>query len=176
MIANEKLKKRNGDRQKKSDDTIIESVVQNKTTSSRMLLVKAFHVIAMVAWFSGLFYLPRLFIYHVLSEDKISQERFKRMEKRLYWMIMTPAAFLTLFFGLWLLWDYAWVLYHKNLWLHIKLFLVVITLGYHHYCGRLLKELAQNQNTHSVKFYRWFNECPTLLLIVITILVIVKPF
>lgn len=140
-----------------------------------MLWVKAFHVIAMVAWFAGLFYLPRLFVYHTLSEDKTSRECFKIMEIKLYKMIMHPAALLTVLTGIWLLWDYAWQAYQNDLWLHLKLFLVVLLVTYHFYCGKLVNIFAENKNTHSHRFYRFFNEVPTLLLIATTILVVVKP-
>ncbi|MBI4356567.1 MAG: protoporphyrinogen oxidase HemJ [Gammaproteobacteria bacterium] len=141
-----------------------------------MLWIKAFHVIAMVAWMSGLFYLPRLFVYHADTQDKIGQERFKIMEHRLYFWITTPALLLTFIFGVWLLWSYAWQLGSGNFWLHGKLLLVVGLLIYHILCGQFLKKFAGNQNTLSSKFYRWFNEVPTVLLIGIVILTVVKPF
>ncbi len=141
-----------------------------------MLWIKAFHVIAMVTWFSGLFYLPRLFVYHAMSTDQISQERFKIMERKLYYGIMTPGAILTILLGVWLLHAYAWQLYKTALWLHLKLGLVLILMLYHLYCGYLRRQFQRNQNTHSHVFYRWLNEFPVLLLIGIVILAIVKPF
>lgn len=141
-----------------------------------MLWVKAFHVIFMVTWFAGLFYLPRLFVYHAMSDDKISDQRFKVMERKLYYGIMTPGAVLTILFGLWLLQNYAWALYKTQLWLHIKMSLVVILVFYHLFLGKLLRQFKENKNRHSHVFYRWVNEFPVLLLLGSVILVIVKPF
>lgn len=140
-----------------------------------MLWVKAFHIVAMVAWFSGLFYLPRLFVYHAMSEDTISQERFKIMERKLYYGIMAPGALLTIILGLWLLYAYAWSLHKHTVWLYCKLGLVLILIIYHLYCGYLRKQFQKDQNQHSHVFYRWLNEIPTLLLIGIVILSIVRP-
>lgn len=140
-----------------------------------MLWVKAFHIIAMVTWFGGLFYLPRLFVYHAMSTDRISQERFKIMERKLYYGIMTPGAIFTIALGIWLLQAYAWQLYKTALWLHLKLGLVLILILYHLYCGYLRRQFQQDQNKHSHVFYRWLNEFPVLLLIGIVILAVVKP-
>ncbi|KTD50934.1 protoporphyrinogen oxidase HemJ [Legionella quateirensis] len=140
-----------------------------------MLLIKAFHIIALVAWFAGLFYLPRLFVYHSVTEDSISLDRFKIMERRLYYGITWPAAILTTVFGLWLIYfnmDY----YLKAGWMHAKLSLVLLLWIYHLTCGFYLKTFAQDKNIKSSRFYRIFNELPTLLLISIVILVVVKPF
>lgn len=139
-----------------------------------MLWVKSFHIIAMVTWFSGLFYLPRLFVYHAMSEDSISQERFKIMERKLYYGIMLPGALFTLGLGLWLLQGYAWALYKTALWLHLKLGLVLILIIYHLYLGHLRKQFQRNKNTHSHIFYRWLNEFPIILLILIVLLAVVK--
>jgi putative membrane protein len=141
-----------------------------------MLWVKAFHIIAMVTWFGGLFYLPRLFVYHAMSTDQISQERFKIMERKLYYGIMAPGAILTLLLGLWLLSAYGWQLYKTALWLHLKLGFVLILILYHLYCGYLRRRFQRNQNKYSHVFYRWLNEFPVLLLIGIVILAVVKPF
>ncbi len=141
-----------------------------------MLWIKAFHVIAMVTWFSGIFYLPRLFVYHAMSEDKISQERFKIMERKLYYGIMTPGAIFTIGFGLWLLYAYAWQLYKTSLWLHLKIGFVLILIGYHLYCGYLRLQFYKDQNCYTHIFYRWLNEIPVILLVGIVILAIVKPF
>jgi len=141
-----------------------------------MLWVKAFHIIAMVTWFSGLFYLPRLFVYHAMSKDSISQERFKLMERKLYYGIMTPGALVTIGLGIWLLYSYAWQLYKHTLWLHLKLALVVVLILYHLYCDYLRRQLQQNRNRHSHVFYRWINEFPVLLLIAIVIVTVVRPF
>lgn len=140
-----------------------------------MLWVKAFHIIAMVAWFAGLFYLPRLFVYHASTTDKISLERFKIMERRLYYGITWPAAILTTTLGLWLLEPLWSVYYHKAPWMHAKLGLVVLLWGYHLSCGYFVKRFKHNKNTRSELFYRAFNEVPTLFLISIVILVVVKP-
>lgn len=141
-----------------------------------MLWVKAFHLIAMVTWFSGLFYLPRLFVYHALSEDLLSQERFKIMERKLYYGILAPGALLTIALGIWLLYGYAWQVYKTAPWLHLKLGLVLILVLYHLYCGYLRRQFQKNQNRHSHRFYRWLNEFPVLLLVGIVILAVVKPF
>lgn len=139
-----------------------------------MLWVKAFHIITMVTWFSGLFYLPRLFVYHAAATDAISIERFKIMERRLYYYIMTPGAILTLLFGGWLL-SFNAPSYLSQGWMHIKLTLVLLLILYHIYLGSLLAKFAQDHNQHSQRFYRYLNELPSLLLIAIVILVVVKP-
>ena len=139
-----------------------------------MLWVKAFHIIFMVSWFAGLFYLPRLFVYHALCDDTPGQARFVIMERKLFWFI-TPWAALTVFFGVWLLWDYAWAAYSHTLWLHAKLFLVGVLIAHHLYCGKLMLDFRHGRNRHSHVFYRWLNEAPVLVLIAIVILVVVKP-
>ncbi len=141
-----------------------------------MLWVKAFHIIFMVTWFAGLFYLPRLFVYHAMSSDEISNERFKVMERKLFHGIMTPGAVLTLLMGLWMLYDYAWTAYAESGWLHAKLALILVLIAYHSYCGRLVNNFKHDRNERSHKFYRWFNEFPVLILVIITLLVVVKPF
>ena len=141
-----------------------------------MLWIKSLHVIAMVAWFAGLFYLPRLFVYHVGCADAPGRERFEVMERRLYWAIMTPAAVVTVLTGLALLVDYAWAAYSKAGWLHVKLTLVALLVVYHWLCGRYLVALREGRNTHSARFYRVFNELPTLILVAVVCLTIVKPF
>ena len=140
-----------------------------------MLWVKALHVITLVTWFAGLFYLPRLFVYHAMSSDEISIDRFKVMERKLFYGIMTPGAILTIALGIWMLWDYAWQTYSTMLWLHIKLALVAVLLAYHGWCWKLLQDFKHNRNLHSHVWYRWFNEAPVLLLVAIVILAIVKP-
>ena len=140
-----------------------------------MLWVKAFHTIFMVTWFAGLFYLPRLFVYHAMSSDNISNDRFKIMERKLFYGIMTPGALITIILGFWMLFDYAWQTYSLTYWLDIKLALVAVLLIYHGWCWKLLQDFKHNRNTHSHVWYRWFNEFPVLLLIAIVILVIVKP-
>lgn len=139
-----------------------------------MLIIKALHIIAMVAWFAGLFYLPRLFVYHAVAHDKISLERFCVMERRLFYAIMWPAAVLTTVFGIWLI-SYNASYYLNAGWMQAKLVLIGLLWVYHFICGHLIKQFARNQNTLSSRFYRIFNEVPTLLLIGIVLLVVVKP-
>jgi putative membrane protein len=138
-----------------------------------MLYVKALHIIAMVAWFSGLFYLPRLFVYHAATHDLISSERFKIMERRLYYGITWPAALLTTILGVWLL-SYNPSYYLKAGWMHAKLGLVVLLWIYHLSCGHYRKAFAQDRNRKSTRFFRIYNEMPTLLLVGIVLLVVVK--
>jgi len=139
-----------------------------------MLWIKAFHIIFVVTWFSALFYLPRLFVYHAMAEDEVGRERFKVMERKLYRGIMTPSAVLTILFGAWLIvLTPAWL---QQGWLHAKLFLVALLVAYHVYCGKLLRDFREDRNRHSHGWYRWFNEAPSLLLVAIVILVEVKPF
>lgn len=140
-----------------------------------MLYIKAFHIIALVAWFAGLFYLPRLFVYHAEATDSISKDRFKVMERRLYFGIMWPAALLTSALGLWLI-GFNFQYYLHAGWMHAKLTLVILVWGYHFHCGLYLKRFAHDRNRKSSRFYRIFNELPTLLLVGIVILVVVKPF
>ena len=137
-----------------------------------MLWIKAFHIIFMVTWFAGLFYLPRLFVYHAMAEDTASRERFKVMERKLYYGIMAPGAVLTIVFGLWLWLGYGFA----GGWLHAKLALVVVLVVYHLWCGRLLSAFKQDRNAHSHVWYRWFNEFPVIVLIAVVILAVVKPF
>jgi putative membrane protein len=140
-----------------------------------MLWIKTLHIIFMVTWFAGLFYLPRLFVYHAMAIDSTSIERFKIMERKLYYGIMTPGAVLTILFGIWLV-SYNPIVYMHAGWLHAKLFLVLLLIIFHLYCGKLYKTFKENRNTHTHKFYRWLNEIPTVLLFGIIILVVVKPF
>lgn len=141
-----------------------------------MLWIKAFHVIFMVTWFAGLFYLPRLFVYHAQSVDEVSRERFKIMERKLYYGIMMPGAFLTIVLGVILLWMYGWSLYKTSLWLHLKLGLVILLVIFHWYCGYCRKQFYLGKNKHGPTFYKILNEIPVVFLIAIIILVIVKPF
>jgi len=139
-----------------------------------MLWIKALHIIFVVSWFSGLFYLPRLFVYHAETTDALSNQRFKTMERKLFWGIMTPSGILASIFGLWLLFsDMPTYLYAS--WLHIKLTLVVVLWLYHGYCGKCYLDFKNNRNRHGHVFYRWFNEFPVLLLTAIVILVVIKP-
>jgi protoporphyrinogen IX oxidase len=141
-----------------------------------MLWIKSFHIIFMVTWFAGLFYLPRLFVYHSLCHDQPGSERFKVMERKLFFGIMTPGAVLTIALGIWMLVDYAWASYSHSGWLHAKLFLVALLIVYHIYCGKFVMDFKHGRNTRSHVFYRWFNEIPVLFLIAIVILAVVKPF
>jgi len=140
---------------------------------SSMLWLKAFHVVAMVTWFAGLFYLPRLFVYHADTTDEISLRRFEVMERRLY-AIMTIGAVATVVLGI--LMIVGLPAYLKMGWLHAKLFLVAILIGYHLYCRKLVRDFAAGRNTHASKWYRGFNEVPSVLLIGIVILAVAKPF
>lgn len=140
-----------------------------------MLYIKALHIIAMVAWFAGLFYLPRLFVYHSEAKDAISIERFKIMERRLYYGITWPSAVLTTILGLYLI-TYNSAYYLLSGWFHAKLALVVILWCYHLACGYYLKLFKSDENYNSSVFYRIFNEMPTVLLVGIILLVVVKPF
>ncbi len=139
-----------------------------------MLWVKAFHIIFMVTWFSGLFYLPRLFVYHAQATDQISIARFKIMERKLFFGIMTPGAIFTLMFGLWEF-SYNPTAYMQTLWFLIKLSLVLLLVVYHLYLFKLLHDFKFDRNQHSHVFYRWLNEVPVLFLVAIIILVVVKP-
>lgn len=139
-----------------------------------MLWVKAFHVIFMVTWFSGLFYLPRLYVYHAQTRDEVSNTRFKIMERKLFWGIMTPGAIFTIVFGLWIL-SFNMSGYMLMKWVHIKLGLVALLILYHIYLGKLLYDFKRNKNKHSHVFYRWLNEVPVVFLVAIVILAIVKP-
>ncbi len=138
-----------------------------------MLWVKSLHIVFMVTWFAALFYLPRLFVYHAMAEDAPGIERFKVMERKLYHGIMTPSAVLTIAFGVWL-----WLGWFPNArgWLHVKLVLVAVLIGYHLWCGRLVKAFKLDRNPHGHVWYRWFNEFPVLLLFGVVFLVVLKPF
>lgn len=134
--------------------------------------VKSLHIISMVTWMAGIFYLPRLFVYHAMSEDTVSLERFKVMERKLYYGIMTPGAVLTIVFGLWLVFGYGF----RGHWLDAKLTLVALLVLYHLYCGKLMRDFRGDANRHTHRFYRILNEIPVLLLAGIVVLVVVKPF
>lgn len=137
--------------------------------------LKAWHLIAMVTWFAGLFYLPRLFVYHAMSDDRPSIDRFKIMERKLYYGITTPGMVLTLVLGIWMLADYAWAAYGATLWLQAKLALIVLLVIYHLYCGKLVADFKHERSTHSHVWYRWFNEAPVLALIAIVLLAVIRP-
>ena len=137
-----------------------------------MLWWKALHIIFVVSWFAGLFYLPRLFVYHAQAADAPSNERFKVMERKLYRGIMMPAMILTVASGLWLWLGYGFA----GEWLHVKVFLVALLVVYHFWMRSLMGDFARDANRRTHVFYRWVNELPTLLLVAIVILVVVKPF
>ena len=138
-----------------------------------MLWIKSFHIVFMVAWFAGIFYLPRLFVYHALADDTPSIERFKVMERKLYRGIMTPSMIATLGLGTWLWLGYGF----QGGWLTAKLALVVVLVLHHFYLGKLIRDFKNDRNQHGHVFYRWLNEIPALpALIGIVILVVAKPF
>ena len=134
--------------------------------------LKAFHIVFMVTWFAGLFYLPRLFVYHAMSEDQASIDRFKIMERKLFFGIMTPGLILTLVFGIWML-----LLGHylDQLWIQIKLGLIAVLIIYHIHCGKLLLDFKHDRNTHSHVYYRWYNEIPVVFLFAIIFLAVLRP-
>ncbi|MEX0387257.1 protoporphyrinogen oxidase HemJ [Spiribacter onubensis] len=138
------------------------------------LWVKSFHIISVVTWFAALFYLPRLFVYHAMAEDEPSRERFKVMERKLYRGIMNPSAIVAVGLGITLLVLQPFWL--SQGWLHVKILLVAALVIYHLYCGRLLRAFAEDRNTHSHVWYRWFNEMPVLVLIAVVLLVEFKPW
>lgn len=139
------------------------------------LWLKALHVIAVVCWFAGLFYLPRLFVYHAMAEDAAGRERFKVMERKLYRGIMWPSLVLTVVFGGWMLAG-NWGFYRTQGWMHAKLALVLLLVAYHFACGHFLRALRDDRNTRSHVFFRIFNELPVIALVAIVIFVIVRPF
>ncbi len=136
-----------------------------------MLWYKSLHLIFMVTWFAGLFYLPRLFVYHSMTEDEISIDRFKIMERKLFWGIMTPGAILTILFGTLLIPSYG-----LPDWLKIKLFLIFLLIIYHVWCGILMYKFKAGENAHGHVWYRVFNEVPVILLVFIILLAVFKPF
>ncbi len=139
-----------------------------------MLWIKAFHIIFMVTWFAALFYLPRLFVYHADAKDEASNQRFKIMERKLYYGIAAPGAIITIVLGFWLIHLYGYGLL-SALWLQIKIALVTLLVIYHLYCGKLLKDFKHDNNRHSHVWFRWFNELPVFILIAVILLVELKP-
>jgi protoporphyrinogen IX oxidase len=138
-----------------------------------VLWVKSLHIVFMVTWFAGLFYLPRLFVYHTQATDRIGIERFKVMERKLYFGIMTPGAVLTIACGMWLWLGYG----ITGGWLHVKMALVAILVAHHVWLGKLLLDFKHDRNRHSDTFYRWINEIPALpILVGAVLLVVLKPF
>ncbi|WP_269620803.1 protoporphyrinogen oxidase HemJ [Zhongshania sp. BJYM1] len=139
-----------------------------------MLWLKAFHIIAIICWFAGIFYLPRLFVYHAMAEDQATRDHLKIMERKLYRFI-TPFAFLTVFFGCLLIAQNTNYYLHAG-WLHLKILFVIGLIAYHLYCGHLVKKFTNDQNQRNHVFYRWFNEAPVIALFAIVILAVLKPF
>ncbi len=139
-----------------------------------MLWVKAFHIIFMVTWFAGLFYLPRLFVYHAEASDEISNARFKIMERKLFWGITTPGGALTIVFGLWLI-HYLGTDVLGMLWMQVKLALVGLLVAYHIWCGKLVADFKHDRNRRSHVWFRWFNEAPVLVLVAVVLLVELQP-
>jgi putative membrane protein len=139
-----------------------------------MLWVKAFHIIAVVCWFAALFYLPRLFVYHSMSTDTVSRERFVIMERKLYRGIGTPSMLATLVLGGWLV-SFNWAYYSESLWFWLKIALVFALVGYHHSCGFFMRKLQQGHDNYSHVFFRWFNEAPVLVLVAVVLLVELQP-
>lgn len=140
-----------------------------------ILYVKALHVVFMVTWFAAIFYLPRLFVYHSMTTDAATLDKFKVMERKLA-IMMDIGATLTMIFGFWLLFAYGWHQYKHNGWLHVKLTMVALLIGYHVWCRMIVRAFRNGKNTHSHRWYRVFNEVPVILLIVIVIMVVVRPF
>ena len=139
------------------------------------LWAKAFHLIFIVTWFAGLFYLPRLYVYHADSKDKKSTERFKLMEARLYLGIMFPAVLLTISSGLILIWIRGWDWLLATSWMHLKLLLVLSLIIFHLYLGLLRKDFARDTNQKSTTFFKILNEMPVLILVLVTLLAVLKP-
>jgi len=141
-----------------------------------MLWILAFHIIAVICWFAGLFYLPRLFVYHAQTSERAVSEQLKIMEHKLYYYIMWPSLILTFITGFWLVNDYLALPHGPIKWLHVKIILAFVLVGYQLLCGYYLKQFKRDNNHHGHRFYRWFNEIPTIFLIVIVVLAVVKPF
>lgn len=137
-----------------------------------MLLLKSLHIVFMVTWFAGLFYLPRLFVYHAMAGDEPSRQRFKVMERKLFWGIATPGGILTVLSGL-ALWIGWWQ--GTGMWIHLKVSLVGLLVAYHVWCGKLLADFRRDRNRHGHVWYRWFNEFPVLVLLGVVFLVVYKP-
>jgi putative membrane protein len=135
--------------------------------------IKAWHVIFMVTWFAGLFYLPRLFVYHASTTDSAGIERFRVMERRLF-VLMTIGAAMTALLGLWLLARNPFLI--ETGWMRVKLALVLLLIAYHVWTWRLLRDFAAGRNARSPRWYRWFNEVPSLLLVGIVLLAVARPF
>lgn len=140
-----------------------------------MLWFKALHLIFMVTWFAGLFYLSRLFVYHAMSSDQISIDRFKVMERKLFFGIMTPGGILTIIFGTATLYTGHWLDTALPFWLQVKLALLIVLIVYHVHCGKLLFDFKHDRNKHTHVYYRWHNEFPVLILIGVVLLAVLRP-
>jgi putative membrane protein len=138
-----------------------------------MAWIKAFHIIFMVTWFAGLFYLPRLYVYHAMATDTASLQRFTVMERKLFWGIMTPGATITVVLGSLML--VASPYYLDENWMRLKLTAVAAMVLYHIWCGKLLSDFKDNRNVRDHIWYRWFNEVPVIFLVVIVVLTVVRP-
>ena len=139
------------------------------------LILKALHLISVITWFAGIFYLPRLFVYHAAADDQISKDRFVVMETKLYRFIMNPSMIITLILGIWML-TLNWTGFSSENWIWIKIALVAALIGYHHYCLGIIKAFSRGEVRHSEKFFRIFNEVPVLILISVVFLAVLKPF
>lgn len=136
------------------------------------LWARALHIVFVITWFAGLFYLPRLFVYHATTDDTPGRERFKIMERKLYRGIMHPSAAITVALGLWLWLGFG----ITGGWLHVKLTLVTFLIVYHFWCGKLVADFSRDENRHSHVWYRFFNEVPAVILLAVVLLVVLKPF
>ena len=139
------------------------------------LTLKALHLISVVTWFAGIFYLPRLFVYHATAEDQVSKDRFVIMETKLYRLIMNPSMIVTLVLGVWMLWL-NWTGLSNQTWIWLKIVLVITLISYHHYCLGIIKAFIRGDARHSEKFLRIFNEVPVLILVSVVFLAVLKPF
>ncbi|MEE6246502.1 MAG: CopD family protein [Pseudomonadota bacterium] len=139
------------------------------------LVLKALHLISVVTWFAGIFYLPRLFVYHSTAEDQVSKDRFVIMETKLYRLIMNPSMIITLVLGIWML-ALNWAGYSSQVWIWVKIVLIVALVGYHHYGLGIIKAFTRGEVRHSEKFFRIFNEIPVLILVSVIFLAVLKPF
>ena len=139
------------------------------------LWIKAFHIISVITWMAGIFYLPRLFVYHVTAKDDVSNERFKMMEDKLYRLIMTPSMIVAVGLGVWML-TIAWSGLQASLWLWIKIALVALLVIFHLSCGQMIRAFAEDRQLRTERFFRIYNELPVLVLVPVVILAVVKPF
>ncbi len=140
-----------------------------------MLWLKSFHIIFLVSWYAGLFYLPRLYVHHAMSEDSATRERLQTMERKLFWFI-TPWAVLTVALGFALIGYYSWDAFLQMHWLHVKIALVLVLIGFHIWCAKLMLDFRGDDNPHSHVWFRWFNEFPLLILVAVVLLAVLKPF